>query len=514
MPPERELDGKFQVNDILLLGNTIFTEEQVAEILAPYSGRLLTLGDIQNLRTQLSQYYLQQGYINSGVLLPERALHDGVLTLLCVEGKLTQVDVEHGSALADDYIASQLQQYLDGPLRLDSLQTSLRQLELNPLVGRLNAQLLPGLRPGESSLRLKVHDERPYSVVLGFDNQRSPSVGAERAVLSATHRNLTGRRDRINLSLSASEGLSDAYISYSLPINNRDTQIELDYRIAQSEVVEQPFDDLNIESDTQAWNIGLRHYLHRSSGRQVELFTAIGHSRSETSLLGQSFSFSLGARDGEIKSSSASIGIEWVERLPGQVIAVRTALRSGLDWFGATRIPDGAARQQLATGAKIPESKYTLLLTQLQYARRVNWLDSQLIISGVWQEALDPLLAVDKFAVGGAYSVRGFRENQLVRDNGIAASLAWRIPVTAVTMGELTLSPFFDYGRSWDEDNRLSTHDAAVISSVGFALDWQPRNWLQLRAAWGVRLEDGAVEDRDDDLQDDGIHFSLHANWP
>ena len=44
-----------------------------------------------------------------------------------------------------------------------------------------------------------------------------------------------------------------------------------------------------------------------------------------------------------------------------------------------------------------------------------------LIVRQTLQLASEPLLNIEKFALGGINTVRGYRENQFVRDNGLAA---------------------------------------------------------------------------------------------
>ncbi|HBX71894.1 MAG TPA: hypothetical protein DEG86_02810 [Halieaceae bacterium] len=201
------------------------------------------------------------------------------------------------------------------------------------------------------------------------------------------------------------------------------------------------------------------------------------------------------------------------------MLALRATLRYGLDLFGATMIPDGAPQVQFDTGAEIPESDFTALLTQIQYARRLPFRNSQIVFSGVWQEAFDPLLSVEKLAIGGVYSVRGFRENQLVRDNGISASLEWRVPIFVNDSGysrwNLTAVPFVDYGRSWDEDDNLSTSKAAELSSVGLGLRWQPKEYINASVYYGERIDDDDVTTPgSNDLQDDGFHLAVVFHWP
>ncbi|MBM69656.1 MAG: hypothetical protein CME43_09290 [Haliea sp.] len=507
------------VTTIEVKGNSVFSAEELDVIVEPFENRDLSSENIQELLRRLSLAYFNRGYVNSGVVLPEGDLAPGVLILRAIEGELQEVQILENERLSPVYIESRLRRHVASPLNLDDLQSSLRMLELNPLIRQVNGVLVPGLTQGAADLRLRIREENPLRLGMSLDNYRSPSVGAERALLTLEHLNLTNRADRLALAVSASEGLQDAYLAYELPLNSWDTRLKVEYQQGKSEVVEAPFDELDIDSDTETWAVSVSHPLINSVDRYVTLIAGLGHSASDTSLLGRPFSFSLGARNGEIAATNASIGGEWIERGEFQVLAMRATLRYGLDLFGATMIPDGAPRVQFDTGAEIPESDFTVLLTQVQYARRLPFRNSQIVFSGVWQEAFDPLLSVEKLAIGGVYSVRGFRENQLVRDNGIAASLEWRVPIFVNDAGysrwNLTAVPFVDYGRSWDEDDNLSTSSAAVLSSVGLGLRWQPKEYLNASLYYGKRIdEDDVTTAGSNDLQDDGFHFAVVFHWP
>ncbi|GAB5451203.1 MAG: two-partner secretion system transporter CdrB [Halioglobus sp.] len=500
-------------SEIVITGNTVIPQSQIEQIVAPFLDRELLPEHIQELRKRLSLQYLNAGYINSGVIYPP-VVNNGVLTFQAVEGKLKDIELRDTQRISQTYLEPRVRRSIATPLNINQLQSSLRKLELDPMIRQINGALVPGINLGEADLRLRVKEANPVRIGLAVDNYRSPSIAAEGGVLSLEHLNLTGRGDHIALYVSASKGLDDAYISYRTPLNTYDTRLNLYYQTGDSKIVESPFEDLDIEGDSESWGANFTHPVINRLNRTFVISTGLDQRSNKTTLLGRPFSFSLGARNGESVATSATLGAEWIERRDDQVFAVRTTVRYGLDLFGATMIPDGAPDTQPTINAKIPESKFTVLLTQLQYARRIDYRNSQLVFNTVWQESFDPLLAVEKLSIGGAYSVRGFRENQLVRDNGISASLEWRVPMFANDAGysrwNLTAIPFLDYGRSWDEDSNLSTHTPANISSIGIGFRWLPIEDLVVDVAYGYRLsEEDVPEPEEKDLQDRGFHFAV-----
>ncbi|MEQ8516971.1 MAG: ShlB/FhaC/HecB family hemolysin secretion/activation protein [Chromatocurvus sp.] len=507
------------VTDVVLVGNSVLSPASIEAVTAPFSDRELSPENLQELRRRLSLLYFNEGFVNSGVVLPERMPEQGVLTLQAVEGELSTIEWLSPGRVPPAYLESRLRSGIRRPLNVYELQDSLRRLELDPLIRRVNAALVPGLYAGAADLQLRVEESTPLSIGFAVDNYRTPSVGATRGVVSLEHLNLTGHADRLALRASASEGLNDGYIDYTLPLGWRNTRLWVGYQRGRSEVIESPFDQLDIESDTESWGISLAHPVVDRLERRIEVSLGLNYSDSETTLLGRPFSFSLGAREGDIAATNVSLGLEWVERRENDVLALRTGFRYGLDWFDATLIPDGAPVRQAETGARIPESQFSVVLTQVQYARRVPLFHSQVVFSSVWQQAFDPLLSVEKMAIGGVYSVRGFRENQLVRDNGVSASLEWRIPLfsndAGISRWNLTAIPFLDYGRSWDHDSKLSTHKPAELGSIGLGLQWRPTTRVFFSVFYGERIADRDVQEpAENDLQDDGFHFALALNWP
>ena len=119
------------------------------------------------------------------------------------------------------------------------------------------------------------------------------------------------------------------------------------------------------------------------------------------------------------------------------------------------------------------------------------------------------LLPLEKFAVGGMYSVRGYRENQFVRDNGIASSIELRIPVIRYRRGEglVQLAPFWDFGRSWNARN--NTQYPYSISSMGLGIRWAIIKDINLQIYKGFPLK--SIETSNNDLQGQGIHFRFNA---
>jgi hemolysin activation/secretion protein len=161
----------------------------------------------------------------------------------------------------------------------------------------------------------------------------------------------------------------------------------------------------------------------------------------------------------------------------------------------------------------VPDSQFLKLNLQSQWARRLNLLDSQTILRIDGQISNDPLLGLEQFGVGGRWTVRGYRENTLIRDNAIVASAEWRIPLLRDERGisRFEIRPFFDW--SYSDNNSRQELRRNTLSAVGLGLYWSPVDSLQAEVYWGEPLQ--TVEYPGDySLQDDGIFFSFSWETP
>ena len=79
---------------------------------------------------------------------------------------------------------------------------------------------------------------------------------------------------------------------------------------------------------------------------------------------------------------------------------------------------------------------------------------------------LHELPVVEKFAMGGANSVKGYKENIFVRDSGIVGLAHLKIPVYR---SKFFVLPFVNYGTSWERnDGILGGTQRKELLSVGF----------------------------------------------
>ena len=494
---DTEVSGQARVysKSIELTGNTVFTREELASLISPYENREITSGELQELRYALTLHYVSAGYINSGAIIPDQTVTDGLIRIEIVEGELTSISVEGNERLKSKYISGRAALGAGPPLNIVELGEQLQILQQNPRFERIQATLEPGAVPGEGNLNIDVKEARPYHLWLGFDNHQPPSVGGIQGRVWGDHLNLTGHGDVLQFEYDHAEGLDDFSVRYSLPVNARDTTLGVYYDRNDAEVVEDPFDELDIESDLNTFSLFVNQPFHLSVNRVFTLGLLLDLRESKTHLLGERFPFTPGTDNGKTKLTVVRFMQEWLDRDRTRVLAARSLFSAGIDAFDAT------------VNGEPQDGKFLAWLGQFQLAERIPNTRTQLIYRADVQLANDSLPPMEQITIGGYRTVRGYRENRLVSDTGFVTSVELRVPVYTVPSGNFNVqvAPFADYGLARNHSRPDPGPDH--ISSIGIGLLGTLYQRVNFDVYYGHAFQD--FDNANNNIQDDGWSFSL-----
>ncbi len=503
--PEAERPGlpaqlRVFVRQVRVTGSTVFDEEQLREVTAPFENRELTSDDLDELRHRLSLLYVNAGYINSGAVIPDQDVKDGVITMQIVEGRLSEIRVSGANRFVPSFIADRVELGAGPPLSVRELQETIQLLLQNPQIERVNAELAPGAQRGEAVLRMDVAEARRYTAGFSVANNRSPSVGQTRFELAGGARNLFGRGDSLAVRFGYTDGLSDSGFTFTMPITRYDTTFTLRNDRIKSRVIEPPFNIINVRSESESTELTLAHPIYRTLRSTLTLGGSLYYRSNATSLLGVPFSFTPGLADGKANVAAARIFGDWLDRTQESVFAARLTYTGGLRTGPGTN-----------STLNTPDSQYSAVLGQSQWARRLAEDGRQIVLRADFQSASGELLPSEKFAIGGSETVRGYRENQIVRDNGWVASAEYRHPigrarVEGLSEGEnaglITGAVFLDMGRAWDH---FGSDGRRFIWSYGPGIRWDITEGVFAQAYWGFRQKSVVLPNNN--IQDHGIHF-------
>jgi hemolysin activation/secretion protein len=498
-PDTKGLSGGVQIliKRYMFNGNTILTDEDLKKIAAPYTNKKIYLSELEKLRDKITSAYIKLGYINSGAVIPDQDIKGGVFNFQIIEGTLAGISVETDGRFRKNYIINRLEGDTDAPLDIFGLEKRLQVLQMDDRIQRIDAKLRPGEKRGEAILLTRVKENKPFQMSIDFNNYQPPTVGDFRGVMTLAHNNLLGFGDRLIITGTKSQDFRIVDASYSVPVTRWDTLAEVYFRKSWSTVNEKPFDVLEIDSKISMFGSRITQPIFRSLNHIITLILTGEYKRSETFLLGLPFSFSEGPINGVSKMFVTRFAMDYVFRGRKQVMAVRSTFSLGLNELYATTNVD-----------RIPDGQFFSWLGQFQYALRLPWLNMQILARGNAQLANKPLLGLEQFSVGGHASVRGYRENQLVNDNGTTGSLEVRIPlwISSGRKSFVELAAFSDAGYSWNQ--RRPTMAPRVLLSAGVGARIAITKHFLAQCYWGHQFRK-VPKSTQHDIQDDGIHFGV-----
>jgi hemolysin activation/secretion protein len=415
-----------------------------------------------------------------------------------IEGGLEAINVSGTRRLNPNYVRSRLAIATSKPLNRDRLLEALQLLQLNPLIQNLSAELTAGTQPGSNLLEVRVTEAKTFTTQLATGNNRAPSIGSVNTQVQLNQANLLGLGDRLSLSYNNTQGSNGVDVSYTLPINPRNGTLRFSYGTTDSTVIEPPFDRIDINADSRYYELTLRQPLSQSPTEEFAIGLTATRQESETTILEIPFPLSLGADDeGRTRISALRFFQEWTKRTSRQVLAARSQFSLGVGAFDAT------------VNNNPPDSRFFSWRGQAQWVRLLA-PDTLLLVRGDAQLADRALVPLEQFGLGGQETIRGYRQDVLLTDNGVLASAEVRVPVLRLPKWNtlVQLAPFLDVGTAWNRAGR-DDPDPNLLLSTGLGLQMQVGDRVTVRLDYGIPLVSVSSSERT--WQENGFYFSVVA---
>jgi hemolysin activation/secretion protein len=313
--------------------------------------------------------------------------------------------------------------------------------------------------------------------------------------LSFVNQNLTTNGDRLSIDLAFTAGAQNYSFDYQFPINTLDGTIFARYEQGHQRIIEAPFQDLGITSESESISFGFRQPIIRKPNREVALSLSADFRRSKTFIFEDiPFSFAQGVEDGVSKVRALRFTQEWTERRQKAVFALRSQVSVGLGAFGATVNGSGS------------DGRFISWLGQAQWVRA--WTRRLTTVARLTTQITgDSLLPIEQFSVGGVDTVRGYRQNQRSGDSAVAGSLELRgLVFSDRELGRLELATFVDAGRAWN-NNGTPQDSPKILFSAGLGVRWQLSPYISTQIDWAIPIN--TVKPQSGGLQEQGVFFSV-----
>lgn len=490
------------IHRLQVQGNTRFTPEALEPILSEALGET-TLGALNRVVAAITAQYVNAGYITSRAVLPSQPLDQGDITILVIEGTLTDVDITGLARLNPHYVRSRVDLGLTTPFNANTLEDQLRLLNNDPNLVDLQADLQSGEALGTSRLVLDLQERDPWFGSAFTDNYSPASVGSERIGGSVGYRNLAGLGDalRVGYTRTYRGGYQSWDLGYSIPLNPMDGTLDLRAGFESSRIIQPPFDALNIRGRSQRYDLSFRQPLLRNPREEFALSLALSRRTGRSFIFNDiGIPFGIGAEaDGSTRTSVIRFSQDYLRRDARGAWSGRSQFNIGIDALGITR-----------NEGPIPDGRFFSWLAQVVRVQQLN-PNNRLILQGDLQLAPSNLLSSETFSIGGGQTLRGYRQNARSGDNGWRFSAENRATVARINGDEhlFQVAPFFDMGAVWNNpSNPSQIASDHFLAGLGVGLLWISQPSLTARLDFALPLVN--MRDRANNLQDNGIYFTLN----
>ncbi|MFM6319447.1 MAG: ShlB/FhaC/HecB family hemolysin secretion/activation protein [Dolichospermum sp.] len=506
--PVENVPGTVNIKGFEFIGNTAFTQEKLRSAVNDLIDKEITFADLISVESRINNLYRNQGYINSAAVIEPQNIsaQDGIVKVTIIEGGIENIVIKGTRRLKPDYIRSRLGLSTKAPLNQNRILEALQLLKTDPQIQDISAQISQGVRPDLSVLEVTVKEADTFHIDIFTNNGRSPSVGSWRRGMTITDNNLSGWGDSFILNYSNTDGSNALDVSYGLPVNPRNGTIKFSGGITKTNITEPPFDQLDITGNSSYYEIGFNQPLWQTPSQELGLGLAFSRQISKTKLGPDGFPLSIGANDnGETRISKIAFSQNWVTRNSKSVLGLYSQFNFGLGVLDATTNNNG-----------IPDSHFFAWRGQGQYVRSLNRQnDMLLMVRSNLQLSKESLVPLEQFGIGGFSSVRGYRQDALLKDNGFLLSTELQFPIirTVNQQGGLSLIPFVDFGTGWSSSNTKNinpgnTSKDGSLVATGLGLQWKSQQF-KARIDWGHTLTD--INSQDQKSSENRLYFSVES---
>lgn len=425
------------INKIRLLGAESISKYRQKNLVSDFIGKCLDQKILAEIIAKVKKYYHDSGYVTTQVTLPKQNLESGILELQIIEGKIEKI------SYGKDGISEKMQKFTAfGDIEGKTLDVG----EINQGIYQMNRlssnqatmKIEPGSQIGQSKVLIENKKKFPAQFTIGKDNLGNKFTGVQRTNLSSNFDNIFSLNDNIGLSYTTNTHENNTYkdlksfsANLSIPFQSNtfsysfyrsefkgSNQGETELLVTKGFSQQSKFAFDRVLFGKNNLKITANSSLTNKSTASYQNGSKLSNSERELTILNLGFSASsfFANKTSLYFKPTYAKGLKALNATKDEQTGFAQKAQ-----FEALKIYASASKQFL-----IPKINKTLTLS--------TEMDSQI--------SKHTLYGSEQFAVGGYYSVRGFRENYISADSGYY----FRNKISFSPGYKLTFEPFFDYG--------------------------------------------------------------------
>lgn len=469
-------DGRcFDIDHVTVEGAKKVSVGAIDKITNPYTGHCIGIADIQKIMKDLTNLYLDKGYVTARLYIPPQDIKKSRLLKFVVEEGILSDIYYNGKPVSpyDGVIMSSMPRMKGKVMNMRDVEQGLDQM--NRLASNnAKSDILPGKEQGETILNVTNQPNKRWQINLSHDNLGQDSTGFARYNANLTLDNVLKINDLWNFGYQRTQrdywndndldGNSNSYSgSVSIP-NGYWTFNVSGYYYEYKSTVPGNFGPINTSGDSSELRGSVGRLLHRDNKSLTTLNVGLAYKETNNFLLGNKIE--VGSR----MYTVANIDLSHSRQMLDGTWTFDLNYMQGLDWFGAVKKHD--------PGAGDSEPEFSKVVGTISVATPFKIKNQNFIVNNllVGQYSPDNLFAAEQISIGSYSNVRGSRDSLLYGNNGFFTrnEIAWRtVPwgndaKLVSAFGEFRPYVGLDYGQvfaqaDWGfEDENLSSWTAGA----------------------------------------------------
>lgn len=465
--------GCVNLKKITISGNEIFSEKLLRKkFINQYFDKCLTKADLQNIRKKIENFYIKKGYTTTRVYFNSRTLKDKILSLIIIEGKVENLKIENNSKIDQKLsFRKKTKSFFAFPFR-DSGIFNLRDFEQGvDQINRLqsyNAEIdvSPASKKGYSDITIHSKIKKPVNASISFDNLGQKSSGQNKRTVNANFDSIFGLYDNFFVSYSKDNEPNNRrkfskslFSSLSIPVGYW-TFLTSYSASSYLTTVDDPAISYQVSGENSSKSLTLDRVLMRNQNVKTKFGSKL--TLKDT----KSFIEDTKNRIGTHKLSLISIYLDNIIYLKAGTINLKPSLIQSFDIFNATSDSKDITSNEAHAQFKI--AKFSAYFNTHLNRFKIN-LPLQYTINFDSQFSENTLFGTEKFAIGGPYSIRGFRQNSISGDNGYMINNDIKIQLSQLIPESLKNNKILSYNfKNLSLNNMISKMNFSLLYDFGY----------------------------------------------
>ena len=499
------------VNDFRIEGRTLLSASKLKKALKGFTGRDLSLTQLQEAAWVVVQTYRQAGWLVNA-MVPQQEIEQGVVTLRVVEAQLGQVHMQfpEGVKMPRKRIAVMAKILLipGEPINLRTVDRLL--LLIDDLPGVIaSASFAPGTEQGSTDVHILLGSDKAVDGNVSVDNMGSVSTGASRVSASVSVNNPAGLGDALQVQAVRTDGSRYARVAFSVPVGLDGWRLgvhasDLRYNLIGS------FAALQASGAAQTWGLDFSSPLIRQPEHNLNGLLSIDRKIFDNQALANTqASEPATVSKYHLDVFRSGLTGNWFDQYwsPAQNSA---SLQASYGRVDLTHSPNASA------DANAARTDGAFRKLNFNYSREQSWTGQ---LTGYVQTALQwantNVDSSEKIYLGGASGVRAYPSNEAGGSSGATFTTGLKYRFDA----SYTVNGFADWGRIQAYRNNLSVNNTELanvnlqsLRGIGLSLNWHDTQGRELSATWSRRMGINPGANTSTGADSDGTR-TLHRLW-